>query len=159
MQLPSQEHLNELFEYKDGELYRRKPCGTVDGSGYMQTGIKGKYYKNHRIIFMMHYGYVPDYIDHIDGNPLNNRIENLRPATSSQNQYNTSIRSKNRSGVKGVSFDPSSKKWKARIGFDNKDILLGKFNTVEEAAKVVNDAREKYHKEFANFGKFNEIHK
>lgn len=150
--IPPKEELDEIFEYRDGELYWKKPTGTLDGGGYMQTGIKGKYCKNHRIIFMMHHGYVPDFIDHIDGNPLNNRIENLRAVTESQNQYNRSFQRNNKTGIKGVSWDKSQKRWKARIGIDGKDILLGHFNNINDAENAVKEARIKYHGEFANFG-------
>jgi hypothetical protein len=150
--LPSKEFLLSLFDYKDGDLYRKpEKSGTVDGGGYIQTGIKGRYYKNHRLIFMMHHGYCPEYIDHVNGNKLDNRIENLRAATHSENLYNRKLQSNNLSGVKGVSWDKSSKKWKARISVDGKDLLLGKFDSIEEARDTVNEARKK-HGEFANYG-------
>jgi hypothetical protein len=69
---------------------------------------------------MMHYGYIPSIIDHIDGNPLNNNIKNLRPATEMQNHHNMGISKRNKSGIKGVCWDKSKNKWFARCNFDYK---------------------------------------
>lgn len=155
--VPSKDFLCSIFDYKDGEIYRKpERSGTPDGGGYIQTGIRGRYYKNHRLIFMMHHGYCPEYVDHINGNKTDNRIENLRPATRNQNQYNRSFQSNNKTGIKGVSWDKSSKKWKARISVDGKDTLLGKFTKIEDAKNAVDEAR-KLHGDFANYGEKNEV--
>lgn len=150
---PTKEILDQIFEYKDGDLYWKPvKAGTVDGSGYLQVGIKGKYYKNHRLIFLMHHGYLPDLIDHADGNRQNNRIENLREATRSQNNYNKKIGKSNTSGVKGVSWRPDSKKWRARIYVEKNPIVLGMFDTIEEAKAAIEEARKICHKDFAKNG-------
>ena len=153
-QIPSKNELLEMFEYRDGDLYRKpSKSGTLDGGGYIQTGIKGKYYKNHRLIFMMHHGYCPDYVDHIDGNKLNNKIENLRAATHSENLYNRKFQSNNTSGVKGVSYENQyKKKWKAKISVDGKEISIGRFETLEEAKNAMKEMREKLHGLFSNHG-------
>ena len=80
--LISKELLNEIFSYEDGILYWKKktsdkvvvgkPVGYVR-NGYLGTKINKVDYRNHRLIFMMHYGYLPKLVDHIDGNPLNNK--------------------------------------------------------------------------------------
>jgi len=149
----TKENLHELFEYRDGDLYwRPSKAGTIDGGGYYQTGIRGKYFKNHRLIFLMHHGYLPALIDHIDGNKLNNRIENLREATRSQNCFN-SMRSKaNTTGIKGVCWRPDIKKYRARIYVYKKTIELGSFDSLEDAGKAVAEARDKYHGQFAKKG-------
>jgi hypothetical protein len=146
----SQRALHEMFEYRDGVLYwKPKPAGTVDGNGYMQTGIKGKYFKNHRIIFLMHHGHLPDLIDHIDGNKRNNRIENLREASNSQNNYNKRLQKNNRSGVKGVHWVERFKKWRVRIGVDGKDLHVGYFEKYEDAVFAATKARMDNHRLFA----------
>lgn len=149
----TKEKLHELFEYRNGDLYwRQSKAGTIDGSGYFQTGIRGKYFKNHRLIFLMHHGYLPALIDHIDGNRLNNKIENLRAATRSQNSFNSAMSKSNRTGVKGVSWREQMKKYRARIYANKKTYELGHFEKLEDAEKAVMEARKKYHGEFANKG-------
>lgn len=149
----TKDQLQELFEYRDGDLYwKPSKAGTIDGGGYYQTGIQGRYFKNHRLIFLMHHGYLPDLIDHIDGNKLNNKIENLRAATRSQNSFN-SMRSKHsKTGVKGVTWRIDIQKYRARVYANKKTIELGTFDKLEDAEKAVSEARKKYHGEFANEG-------
>lgn len=145
--------LNDLFDYRDGDLYwKPQKAGTIDGSGYVQTGIKGKYYKNHRLIFLMHHGYLPEVIDHIDGDKTNNRIENLREASRAENNYNSRKPKHNKSGIKGVHWVTWYGKWRARFNVDKKVIDVGYFDDIEEARKAIVDARKKHHKKFANNG-------
>jgi hypothetical protein len=92
------------------------------------------------------------FIDHRNGNPLENRKAFLRVATDSQNQYNRGIPSHNTSGHKGVSWHKPKEKWLARIRHEGKRIHLGYFTDIEEAAQAYKEAAVKYHKEFANFG-------
>lgn len=146
----TKEFVDELFEYRDGDLYwKPEKAGTIDGGGYWQTGIKGRYFKNHRLIFLMHHGYLPDVIDHVDGDKTNNKIENLRAATRSENNCNTKIPSNNTSGVKGVSWVTKFKKWRVRIYVKRTMYHLGYFNSFEEAVAVSQKARIEHHKEFA----------
>jgi len=155
----TQDLLHELFEYRDGVLYWKvakakrikagDAAGCLNATGYLCTRINEKKYRNHRIIFLMHYGYLPQFLDHIDGNRLNNRIENLRPATLGENSRNARIGKRNTSGFKGVSWSTSAKKWQAQLMINRKAKYLGVFKTVEEAAEAVKKAREELHGEFA----------
>lgn len=88
-------------------------------------------------------------VDHIDGDKLDNRRSNLRPATNQQNQANVGPQSNNTSGYKGVHFHKSSGKYVARIGVSYKRIQLGSYATAEEASKAYQDASLKYFGEFA----------
>jgi hypothetical protein len=72
-------------------------------------------------------------VDHIDNDPSNNRVENLRWATRSENQHNIQIISTNTSGVKGVCWDKSRQKWESKIMIDGISIHIGRYNTIEEA--------------------------
>lgn len=159
--------LNHLFEYdkETGNLiWKIKPssrghsvkvgdiAGTLKSHGYLCVGINYNSYRAHRLIFLMHKGYLPKTIDHINGDKLDNRIENLRAATVGQNQHNRKTNANNTSGYKGVGWNKAQKKWVARITLERKNIHLGYFANVEEAAEVVRKAREELHGSFANHG-------
>ena len=119
----TQEEANYLFYYDktSGILYWKHPkaprlkvgdkAGTLHHSGYLQTQVNGKIYRNHRIIWLMLYGYLPKIIDHIDHNRLNNKAENLREVTCSENCKNITKPKNNTSGVVGVSYNKKQHKW------------------------------------------------
>jgi len=156
--IPSQEVLHSLFTYKDGELYwkvkpaQRVSVGDIAGSmcdKYKQVYIKNKSYKLHRIIFAMHNNYISDQIDHIDGNPHNNRIENVRAVTNSQNQLNRKISQNSKTGYKGVCVHTQTGRYVVRVSAYGKDKYFGIYEDLELAGLVAKMAREKYHGEFA----------
>jgi hypothetical protein len=158
METLSQQLMHELFDYRKGNLYRKTSTnkklkigdkvGTITKDGYVRTFINGKPYLVHRIIFLMEYGYLPKYIDHIDRNSLNNNIENLRPATGTQNQYN-STRKRTKNNLKNVYWVPRLNKWVVRLNINGKPRHIGVFNDLDLADFVAQEARTKYHKEFA----------
>jgi len=155
----TQEYIKQLFSYSDGNLYwkiSRSNCiqigqkvGTTPKHGYSQTYFEGKNYRLHRLVFLYHYGYLPFEIDHINGDKADNRIENLRAATSTQNQQNAKLRKDNISGVKGVNWYKPSKKWQVQLRINTVKTHIGYFNNLELAELVAIEARDKYHKEFA----------
>ena len=152
----------ELFEYRDGSLFWKKDsaknvkAGSKAGSKSFHRSAQVKINKTlhlvHRVIFLMHYGYLTENIDHIDGNPENNRIENLRVATTSENGWNSKISVRNKSGVKGVTWNKQRNKWRAYISVNCKNIHLGSFSDIEKAKEAVTQARRKLHGEYANHG-------
>lgn len=158
----TQDYVKQLFEYRDGELYWKikhsrnvwigRKVGSKTQRGYYQLQLNKKFYLNHRIIFLMHHGYLPEYLDHIDGNPSNNKIENLRAATLTQNQYNTKLHKNNNSGFKGVSWCNTTNNWRVRIQIKKVGKVIGYFDDLELAGLVAQEARNKYHGEFANHG-------
>jgi len=157
--LPSQKKLQELFDYRDGELYWKerisrysidlsKPAGCIEKNGYRRIQIEGKIYRAHRLVWKYHYGKDPkEFIDHIDGNKTNNNIENLREATNQQNLFNTGPSKNNKLGIKGVS--KNGNKYVARIEINGKSKYLGMFNTIEEARLAREEAEIKFFKEFS----------
>ena len=151
----TQEKLKELVDYVDGKLIAKinskvrkvgDSLSSLTDKGYLRASVGGKSYRVHRLIFLYHHGYMPTQVDHIDGNRMNNRIENLREATSSQNNQNRKATSS--SGIKGVVWHKQSKKWVASICVNRKSIHLGSFLSIEEAALVANKARQSAHGEF-----------
>jgi len=160
--------LNHLFEYdkETGNLiWKTRPtnnvkAGDIAGSetekGYIRIAINHKKYRAHRLVFLMHKGYLPKTLDHINGDRKDNRIENLRPATLAQNAQNRDISSRNKSGYKGVYWTKQTKKWRAEIETSGERLHLGYFDNVEEAAEVVRKAREELHGVFANHGDNND---
>lgn len=90
------------------------------------------------------------FIDHIDGNGLNNTKKNLRVCTPSQNVMNRGKPKNNTSGFKGVCFYKQTKKWMAQIMKEGQQIYLGSYNTSEQAYKAYCEACIKYHGEFAH---------
>lgn len=154
------ERLRELFEYDPvtgrliwrSSLSPRAPVGSTAGCKHRDGGLviqcAGKKYHVHRVIWAIIYGRWPaDVIDHVDGNPANNRLENLRDATRGENCRNRRKSSRNTSGFKGVSRAGSA--WQAVIGFNEKDIYLGRFKTKEAAAQAYNAAAIRHHGDFA----------
>lgn len=139
--------LHERYYYKDGELFyknninsrgkKNTKVGSIDFNGYIVTKINYKKYTVHRLIFAMHNRYFPPLIDHIDRNKINNKIENLREATNSENLINTGIRKNNTSGYKGVSYHKYSKKWISSVCRNCKIHHMGYFNTPEEAHQAL----------------------
>ena len=124
-----------------------KPALTaVNGNGYKHGAILGKNYKSHRVIFAMATGAWPEgVIDHIDGDPLNNRIDNLRDVTLGENQKNQKLHSTNTSGVVCVSWSKKSSKWAAEIGVgNNKNIKLGSFTDKADAIAARQAAEIEY---------------
>ncbi|MCH7557981.1 MAG: HNH endonuclease [Planctomycetes bacterium] len=88
--------------------------------------------------------------DHINRNGLDNRKANLRPATVSQNLCNRAkTKAKTRSKYKGLEWDKTQRKWKARIQLNGRKIYLGSFANEIDAAKAYDHAAKKYHGQFA----------
>ena len=162
---PSVDRLNELFEYRDGKLYNkvvrnsRTKVGEVAGSyssKYVLVCIDAIPWQVSRIVFMMHNGYIDGYIDHINGNTHDNRIENLRAATPRENQCNHALSKSNKSGVKGVSWNKKHKTWCAFLRINGKSKNLGSYKTIEDAKEFLELVREVVHGDFANHGTFKE---
>ena len=155
----TQNKAKELFEYRDGELFRKtnrntrfktgQRAGCLLKTGYRIVEIDSKAVLEHRIIYLMHYGYLPKVIDHIDGNTLNNKIENLREATIAQNCWNTKRSTRNTSGNKGIFFRKDRNVWTARICVKDKNVYLGYFKDKENAIEFMQLAREMLHGSFA----------
>lgn len=154
--LPSQERLLEIFSYDPatGDLTRRAPrrgnLGCINSQGYLRVKIGRQVYLAHRLVWKIYTGNEPPpMIDHIDGDPLNNRISNLREASHGNNQQNKGRQINNTSGHKGVSWSRAHKSWQASIMNAGESVWLGRYKILDDAVKVVADARNRLHGEFA----------
>jgi hypothetical protein len=112
---------------------------------YCEGSIFGIRVRAHRVAWAVYHGQWPDgQIDHIDGNRLNNRIENLRDVSASQNRKNTKKRKDNTSGIVGVCFDKQTGKWIAKINVSGSNKTLGRYSDIEEATLARKSAEIKY---------------
>lgn len=152
--LPPLEKLQEVLSY-DPETgvftwvvttSSKAPAGSVAGSitqnGYRTIWFKRKPWYAHRIAWLFGTGKDPGSltVDHINRDSLDNRFKNLRLATSGQQNRNRGSSSRNKSGIKGVSWDKARNKWVSQIQCDGKERTLGRFVTKEEAAEVYQKA-------------------
>lgn len=174
-QLPSPEVLRQLLRYEPdtGKLFwkersrelfaTQRHCSvwntkyagkeaftSPDKQGYFRGKVFKKALKAHRVAWAISTGKWPTLdIDHINGNPSDNRIANLREATRSQNMRNKRVSSHNISGFKGVFWCKQRLKWRTNIRSDGKSIYVGHFDTPEDAHRAYAEAAAKIHGEFA----------
>ena len=152
----TQERLMSLVSY-DAETgvftwrITRRNCktGAVAGSllkGYLRISIDSKIYAAHRLAWLYTYGCWPSgEIDHINRVRNDNRLCNLREATRELNTQNANVRVDSPYGIRGVTKHKYSNKYRARIQANKKAMLLGLFDTPEEAAAAYAAAAAKLH--------------
>ena len=155
----TKEYLHQIFEYRDGHLYYKEKTGQrknigdrvgfISKTGYFATSIKKRPYLVHRLIFLMFYGYLPKQIDHINNDRADNKIDNLRAADNTKNQWNVKIRKDNKSGYKNVCWIERDNRYKVEITVNKNKIYLGYYADAELADLVAHEARDKYHGKFA----------
>jgi len=132
----------------------RARAGTVAGAkhncGYVCIGIDGKSYLAHRMAVAISGSQLSEnqQVDHINGDRSDNRLENLRVASHAENCQNSKARAHNKSGMKGVGYEPKRKMWRARVSINKKTTWLGYFNSPEEAHAAYCAAAKKLHGEF-----------
>jgi hypothetical protein len=125
-------------------------AGSVHGDCYRRISFAGTRHLEHRVIWAIVHGYdSPFQIDHVNGDTFDNRIENLREATQSQNMANRVISGKRVGSKKGAFYYKRHQLWAANIGFNKKRIHLGYFQTEEEAHAAYREAALRLFGEFA----------
>jgi len=106
-----------------------------EGTGYLMSRTYGHAVKLHRLVIGAKKG---EYVDHIDGDKINNTLSNLRICTKQQNEFNQKLRTDNTTGYRGVSYHRQSNKYRACINIGGKQIHLGLFESPHEAARAYN---------------------
>lgn len=157
-ELPSgeitQATLHKFFEYdpNTGDMTTKLPhkgrkVGTVLGSignhGYLHANLCGKTYLIHRLIWLYVYGYLPEQVDHINHNKLDNSLGNLREVNNTTNSMNCSVSRNSTTKVNGVS-KLNSGKYRAYINSNKKHIHLGVFDSIDDAIKARELANKDY---------------
>lgn len=150
---------HSLLEYRDGALYwksdvaRNVKAGDCVGKNRTNFRLRVHYqdnvYSGNRIIFALHHGYYPKVVDHINGNKLDDRIENLRAADMRTNAQNRKRNTLNTSGVKNVGFKASKNKWRVSLRKNDGTRFDRLFKNFDIACTIAELARCKYHGEFA----------
>lgn len=146
--------LSSMLRYDNGKLYwlewrngvrRDLVAGTVTKNGYVSVGAKGIKAYAHRIVWFMHHGEIPNGcdIDHINHDRTDNRIENLRIVSRSENLKNKGVVLSS-SGEMGVYWNPSASKWEASLNVDGKKKYIGLFDSIEAAKAARLDANKVY---------------
>lgn len=166
----TQERLTELFDYNKttGHFTYKKStaacvrvgqrAGYCRSNAYRYIKIDYKHYPEHKLAFMIMGVPVPYEIDHINAIKSDNRWENLRGCTKSQNEHNKSLTKNNTSGIKGLSYQAKEGMWRATIKLNSKPYykLIKAPRDCEETKKLLElwliTTREQLHGEFANHG-------
>lgn len=155
--LITQERLQSLLTYdpdtgefrwrvnRTGGAKAGDKAGSLDTERYLVMRVDGRYYRGHRLVWLYVHGRWPTrHIDHINGDPSDNRLCNLREVTPAQNSLNRRKDPRNTSGRTGVTWCAKSKKWRADIGRNNKVVHLGRFDTLD-AAIAIREQAEREH--------------
>lgn len=132
----------------DAEDFNRLSAMTwyIDGGRYASALVNGRKLPMHRIVLGI---FDSQSIDHINGNVLDNRKENLRPCNQMQNCWNRGLTTRNKSGFKGVYFKRSEGLYRAQIRANERLHSLGRFSCPKEAAAAYDAAAIRLHGEFA----------
>lgn len=149
----TQDRVKEAFSYNPvtgvfrNRVQRRSAkVGDVPGSigpeGYWRISLDGKVYQGHRLVFLYLHGYMPEEIDHINGVRYDNRAENLRAVSHSENMRNCVVREDSTTGVRGVS--PNRGGFLVSIYSKGKKIAVGWFKNINDAKKARMRAEVEY---------------
>lgn len=146
MNHPQQTEIELSYDPDTGEIRaatgRRMDVPT--NSGYRIVYAGNRILKAHRVAWYLVHGEWPKAIDHINGDPGDNRLDNLRIAGQAENMRNASLYSNNKSGVPGVRWRADKGRWVASIKVDGRHISLGSHLEFDAAVAARKNAETKY---------------
>lgn len=155
-QLLTQESLKEWFDFDGKNLsWKDKTRETKickNAGGYPMIRYAGNARLVHRLVFILSHGYEPKQIDHIDGDKTNFSIDNLRDCGQTENAMNKTVQSNSKSGLKGVFWDKTFKRWVVSVGIKGKQYRKTGFKTAEDAFEFACLMRDMIHGTYANHG-------
>jgi len=158
MKLPPHEQMLSAITYDPLTGLFTKPGkpasrGNSDIRGYLCVSVLNQNYRAHRLAWYCMTGSWPvGEIDHINGVKVDNRWINLRLCNHQQNNHNQGMRRTNSSGIKGVYWNKSQRKWRGQVCLNYKVHHTKGFEQIGEAAAAVRVLRDELHGEFANHG-------
>lgn len=127
-------------------------AGTINAKGYIAIRVCGIKYNAHRLAWLYIYGYMPKgMIDHINGNPSDNRLCNLRECSRMENMYNSKLKSNNTSGFKNVFWDKRLKKWKVQVRANKRNNYIGIYDNLDIAIKIAENAIKELHGDYTRY--------
>ena len=149
--------LQELtrYDHETGKLFwkitrgaavKDRAAGSINNDGYLYLSVDGHKYSVHRLVWLYVYGEWPKkLVDHINRVKTDNRIANLREATSAENNQNTPVLKTNTSGYRGVCWCKRDSKWEAKIKHNKRTKFIGKFDCIEDAYQAYLDTAAMLH--------------
>ena len=154
------DYIKDNYDFKDGCFYHafnKRGCKmgdragfVTDSRGYRRINVLDSQQYEHRMSFLMHYGWLPDEVDHINRDKGDNRPCNLRAVSRTTNNYNKGLQSNNTSGTIGVSWHKQRKKWAVRLCDNGKYRSFGLYEDKQEAVDVATAERDRIMKEHLN---------
>jgi hypothetical protein len=153
-------YIEDNYSFKNGCFYHTSSKGGMvkgaragwksDSRGYRRMFVLGTHQYEHRMSFLIHYGWLPDEVDHINGNKSDNQPSNLRAVSRSMNNYNKPLQPNNKSGAIGVSWHKKAGKWAVRLKENGKYPSFGLYEDKQRAISVAKTERERIIRELSN---------